>query len=61
MALGAEPYTWTDKTLQAPAIKGIGGSLIYFVDRYGAKGSPYAEEFVWLGEVDPRPTGVGLY
>ena len=61
VALGAEPYTGTDKTLQAPAIKGIGGSLIYFIDRYGAKGSPYADELVWLGEVDPRPKGVGFY
>jgi len=58
---GAEPYEGTDKTLDAPAIRGIGGSLLYFVDRYGAKGSPYADAFVWLGEVDPRPKGVGFY
>jgi 4-hydroxyphenylpyruvate dioxygenase len=61
VALGAEPYTAADRTLAVPAIKGIGGSLIYFVDRYGAKGSPYADDFVWLGEVDPRPKGVGFY
>jgi 4-hydroxyphenylpyruvate dioxygenase len=61
VALGAEPYLGTDKTLQVPAIKGIGGSLLYFVDRYGAKGSPYADEFEWLGEVDSRPKGVGFY
>jgi 4-hydroxyphenylpyruvate dioxygenase len=61
VALGAEPYIADDRTLQAPAIKGIGGSLIYFVDRYGAKGSPYADEFDWLGEADPRPRGVGFY
>ena len=30
VALGAEPYTGTDKTLHAPAIKGIGGSLHLF-------------------------------
>ena len=47
--LGAEPYHGADKTLAAPAIKGIGGSLLYFVDRYGANGSPYAEEFNWTG------------
>jgi 4-hydroxyphenylpyruvate dioxygenase len=58
---GAEPYEGADKTLDAPAIKGIGGSLIYFVDRYGAKASPYANDFAWLGEVDPRPKGVGFY
>ena len=59
--LGAEAYDGVDKTLNAPAIKGIGGSLLYFIDRYGAKGSPYAEEYDWLGEIDPRPKGVGFY
>ncbi|MBO0753926.1 MAG: 4-hydroxyphenylpyruvate dioxygenase, partial [Bradyrhizobiaceae bacterium] len=43
--LGAEPYTGTDKTLEAPAIVGIGGSLLYFVDRYTASRSPYDAEF----------------
>ncbi|HTN95687.1 MAG TPA: 4-hydroxyphenylpyruvate dioxygenase, partial [Nordella sp.] len=61
VALGAEPYEGADKTLAVPAIKGIGGSLLYFIDRYGAKGSPYADEFDWLGEVDPRPKGIGFY
>ena len=58
---GAEPYTGADKTLDVPAIKGIGGSLLYFVDRYGAKGSAYDAEFDWLGERDPKPEGVGFY
>ena len=49
------------KTLDVPAIKGIGGSLLYFVDRYGAKGSAYDAEFEWLGAKDPRPAGAGLY
>jgi 4-hydroxyphenylpyruvate dioxygenase len=59
--LGAEPYEGSDKTLEAPAIRGIGGSLLYFVDRYGHKGSPYAAEFQWIGEHDPKPKGVGFY
>ncbi len=60
--LGAEPFTDdAAKTLNVPAIKGIGGSLIYFVDRYGAKGSPYGDEFQWLGEANPAPAGVGLF
>src|SRR5205814_6468467 len=59
--LGAEPYAGWDKTLAVPAIKGIGGSLIYFVDRYGAKGSPYDAEFDWLSVRDPKPKGVGFY
>jgi 4-hydroxyphenylpyruvate dioxygenase len=63
LALGAEAAdaTATEKTLDVPAIKGIGGSLLYFVDRYGAKGSPYDTEFEWLGPRDPRPAGAGLY
>jgi 4-hydroxyphenylpyruvate dioxygenase len=58
---GAEPYTAPDRSLDVPAIKGIGGSLIYFVERYGAEGSPYADDFAWQGEPDPRPRGVGFY
>jgi 4-hydroxyphenylpyruvate dioxygenase len=61
LRLGAEPYDGDGKTLAVPAIKGIGGSLLYFVDRYGTKGSPYAEEFQWTGEPDPKPKGVGFY
>jgi 4-hydroxyphenylpyruvate dioxygenase len=49
------------KTLDVPAIKGIGGSLLYFVDRYGAKSSAYDTEFEWLGAKDPQPAGAGLY
>jgi 4-hydroxyphenylpyruvate dioxygenase len=59
--LGAKEYTGSGKTLDVPAVYGIGGSLLYFVDRYGEKGSPYADEFEWLGEADPKPKGVGFY
>jgi 4-hydroxyphenylpyruvate dioxygenase len=58
---GAEPYMGADRTLEVPAIKGIGGSLIYFVDKYGACGSPYDREFDWLGGPNPKPDGVGFY
>lgn len=58
---GAKAYESGDRTLDAPAIVGIGGSLIYFIDRYGAKGSAYDAEFEWLGERDPRPQGVGFH
>ena len=63
LSLGAEAADPADgpKTLDVPAIKGIGGSLLYFVDRYGAKGSAYDAEFEWLGERDPKPEGNGLY
>lgn len=58
---GAVAYEGSDKTLAVPAIVGIGGSLIYFIDQYGAKGSPYEAEFNWVGARDPRPAGVGFY
>lgn len=61
VAKGAEPYTGNDKTLDVPAIVGIGGSLLYFVETYGAKGSAYEAEFDWTGEADPKPEGVGFY
>ncbi len=46
--------------LNIPAIKGIGDSLIYLVDRYGPKGTIYDVDFEYLPGVDPRPRGVGL-
>ena len=58
---GAEPYEGDDKALDVPAIVGIGGSLLYFVDKYGEKGSAYDAEFEWTGDRDPKPKGVGFY
>ncbi len=49
--------------LNIPAIKGIGDSLIYLVDRYprnGAGVSIYDIDFVSLPGVDPQPAGAGL-
>ena len=59
--LGATEYNGSDKSLDVPAVIGIGGSLLYFVDRYGAKGSAYDSEYRWLGNADPKPEGVGFY
>ena len=63
LSLGAEAADPADggKTLDVPAIKGIGGSLLYFVDTFGARGSCYDGEFEWAGERDPKPFGVGLF
>ncbi|HZH46429.1 MAG TPA: 4-hydroxyphenylpyruvate dioxygenase [Roseococcus sp.] len=64
--LGARPFHGRvgPMELNIPAIEGIGGSLIYFVDRYGAKGSIYDVDFRWLPQgdsaADPRPAGHGL-
>ena len=46
--------------LNIPAIKGIGDSLIYLVDRYGDKGSIYDVDFEFLPGVEHTPEGVGL-
>ncbi|WP_456307325.1 hypothetical protein [Paeniroseomonas aquatica] len=50
IALGARPVTGKvgPMELNIPAIEGIGGSLLYFVDRYGARGSIYDVDFRWL-------------
>jgi 4-hydroxyphenylpyruvate dioxygenase len=60
---GAEPADPAEGSLalDVPAIKGIGGSLLYFLDIYGAKGSPFAAEFDWTGPADPAPEGEGLF
>ena len=55
---GAEEYTGPGKTMDVPAIKGIGGSLIYFIDNY-ADESPYNAEFDWIATA--HPTGVGFH
>jgi len=58
VAKGAEEYTGADKTMDVPAIKGIGGSLIYFIDQY-YDANPYNDEFDWIA--DAHPAGVGFY
>jgi 4-hydroxyphenylpyruvate dioxygenase len=63
LANGAEPADPADgaTVMDVPAIKGIGNSLLYLLDRYGAKGSAFEREFEWLGPPDPNPKGEGLY
>ncbi|WP_147124398.1 4-hydroxyphenylpyruvate dioxygenase [Shimia ponticola] len=55
---GAKPYTGPGKTIDVPAIYGIGGSLIYLVDQY-FDASPYNVEFDWVA--DAHPEGVGFH
>jgi len=57
---GAEP-AHGNLAMDIPAIQGIGGSLLYFMDQYGAKGSGFGAEFAWTGVPDPTPTGEGLF
>ena len=58
VSLGAKPFEGPEKTLDLPAIKGIGGSLIYFTDSYG-DANPYDAEFDWVAA--PKPAGVGFH
>ena len=58
VALGAKPYEGGGKVLDVPAIYGIGGSLIYFIDQYYDT-SPYNAEYDWLTQ--SKPQGVGFY
>lgn len=46
--------------LNIPAIEGIGGSLLYLVDRYGDAGSIYDIDFEYVPGVDRNPKGTGL-
>lgn len=58
VARGATPYDGPGKTMNLPAIVGIGGSLIYFTDQYYDT-SPFNDEFDWIH--DAHPAGVGFY
>ena len=58
---GASEYTGDDKSLDVPAVIGIGGSLLYLVEDYDQGRSAYDKDFEWLGERDPQPVGAGFY
>jgi 4-hydroxyphenylpyruvate dioxygenase len=60
--LGGQPYHGHvgPMELNIPAIKGIGNSLIYLVDRYGEEHSIYDVDFVALENIKGMPEGIGL-
>ncbi|MBV7257849.1 4-hydroxyphenylpyruvate dioxygenase [Pacificimonas sp. WHA3] len=62
LANGAEPARidtgWME--LKLPAIRGIGNSLIYFIDRYGNEANIYDIDFKYFEGVDRDPVGAGL-
>ncbi len=58
---GAEQYVGDDRSLNVPAVIGIGGSLLYFVEDYDLGKNPYDQDFDWIGERDPQPEGAGFY
>jgi len=58
IANGAEPAEREGLSFDVPAIKGIGGALIYFFDTYGDKGSPYGDEYVFEKTNSVKDTGL---
>ena len=61
LSLGARAYDGPvgPMELNIPAIQGIGGSLLYLIDRYGPR-TIYDVDFVPVPGADPDPKGVGL-
>src|SRR5687767_2794767 len=61
VALGAEPHRGSvgPMELNIPAIRGIGGSLIYFVDRYGDR-TIYDVDFIPNDSALPQVETAGL-
>ena len=60
---GAESFDARDeltKAVAAPVIKGIGGCMLYIVDRYDDQGTIWDPDWVWLPGVDKQPKGLGL-
>ena len=62
IAQGAEPVDVPSgpMELRLPAIKGIGGSLLYLIDRYEEAGTIYEVDFEFFDGVDKNPVGCGL-
>jgi len=62
IARGAEPVEVNPgpMELRLPAIRGIGGSIIYLIDRYGDDLSIYDIDFVYEEGVDRHPVGAGM-
>lgn len=46
--------------LRLPAIRGIGGAIIYLIDRFGEGPSLYDIDFNFLPDVDLNPVGCGF-
>lgn len=62
IAQGAQPIhiPTGPMELNLPAIKGIGGAIIYLIDRYGDDLSIYDIDFEYLDGVDRNPVGAGF-
>ena len=62
LELGAQPIDIPTgpMELKLPAIRGIGGAILYLVDRYEEGTSIYDIDFVFLEDVDRHPEGCGF-
>jgi 4-hydroxyphenylpyruvate dioxygenase len=67
LARGAEPVETTTgpMELRIPAIRGIGGAIIYLIDRYATLEKPdalsiYDIDFDWLPGAERSPVGAGF-
>ena len=62
LKMGAQPVELNTGAmeLRLPALKGIGGSLIYLIDRFEDGSSIYDIDFEYLPNVDKHPKGHGL-
>ncbi|MEM1144244.1 MAG: 4-hydroxyphenylpyruvate dioxygenase [Pseudomonadota bacterium] len=60
--LGAQPIDVPcgPMELKMPAIRGIGGAILYLVDRYGQGSTIYDIDFTYLDGVDAHPVGCGF-
>ena len=50
----------TTKAVAAPVIEGIGGCMLYIVDRYDDKGTIHDPDWEWLPGAEMMPKGFGL-
>lgn len=62
LELGAQPIDVPTgpMELKLPAIKGIGGAMLYLVDRFEEGQSIYDIDFEWIEGVDRNPVGCGF-
>ena len=63
LARGAQPMdTHTGPMeLKLPAIKGIGGAMLYLIDRYEGENTIYDIDFNWIEGVARHPKGCGFH
>jgi 4-hydroxyphenylpyruvate dioxygenase len=61
--LGAQPIDVpvSPMELKLPAIKGIGGAVLYLIDRHDEHATLYDIDFEYLDGVDKNPVGCGFF